>query len=51
MVEHLLEPYVDLTDLQPSVTFNPVISERSGPALEFLRRSDRADGPVQRSEI
>src|SRR5712691_12333284 len=37
MVEHLLETYVDLTGLQPSVTFNPVISERSGPALEFLR--------------
>ncbi len=95
MVEHLLETYVDLTGLQPSVTFNPIISERSGPALELLRltltrlgyvasdmtlqreieryrdgrlrrrksivergkrrqgrfRSDRADGPVQRSEI
>ncbi len=37
MVEHLLETYVDLTGLQPSVTFNPIISERSGPALEFLR--------------
>ena len=37
MVEHLLETYVDLTGHQPSVTFNPIISERSGPALEFLR--------------